>query len=480
MKNNRREFLKFTGLAGASIAGSSLLQGFTNPTDLKSNHVFAEHLSGSQTFNMSGYAAPKLETVRVGFIGVGNRGAAAVFRVSHIEGVDIKAICDIRPEKANAAKQRLSGSKHNPTIYTNKETEWKKLCERADIDLVYISTPWHLHTPMAVYAMNHGKHVCVEVPAAKTIDECWELVETSEKNKKHCMMLENCCYGFFELLTLNMARQGFFGDIIHCEGAYIHDLLEGNFSKEKYWEQWRLKENLRNGNLYPTHGLGPVSQIMNLNRGDKMDYLVSLSSNDFMMGNMARELAQTDPSYKPYVNKSFRGNMNTSIIKTSKGRSLMIQHDVTSPRPYSRIHLVSGTKASAQGFPLPEKIAIGHKWATDEEFKALQEKYRPEISKKIGDIAKKFGGHGGMDFIMDWRTIDCLRNGIPFDIDVYDTALWSALGPLSEQSVNNRSNSIDVPDFTRGKWQTNEPVDVKLLAGGNTGVLPKRGSNTTF
>src|SRR5690606_28881987 len=211
MKNNRREFLKFTGLAGASIAGSSLLQGFTNPTDLKSNHVFAEHLSGSQTFNMSGYAAPKLETVRVGFIGVGNRGAAAVFRMSHIEGVDIKAICDIRPEKANAAKQRLTGSTHNPTLYTKNENEWKKLCDRNDIDLVYVSTHWQLHTPMALYAMNQGKHVCVEIPAATTMDECWQLVETSEKTKKHCMMLENCCYGFFELLTLNMARQGFFG-----------------------------------------------------------------------------------------------------------------------------------------------------------------------------------------------------------------------------------------------------------------------------
>lgn len=480
MKNNRREFLKLAGLAGASLAGGGLLQGFTNPNDIEASHLFPSNISGSQTFNMSGYAAPKLEKVRVGFIGVGNRGSAAVFRMSHIEGVDIKAICDIRPEKANASKQGLSGSKHNPTLYTSNENEWKKLCDRNDIDLVYISTHWQLHTPMALYAMNQGKHVCVEVPAATTVDECWHLVETSEKTKKHCMMLENCCYGFFELLTLNMARQGFFGEIIHCEGAYIHDLLKGNLSKDKYWEQWRLKENLRNGNLYPTHGLGPVSQIMNLNRGDKMDYLVSLSSNDFMMGNMARELAQTDDTYKPYVNKSFRGNMNTSIIKTSKGRSIMIQHDVTSPRPYSRIHLVSGTKATAQGFPLPERIATGHKWATEEEFKALQEQYKPEIAKKIGDTAKKFGGHGGMDFMMDWRTVDCLRNGIPFDIDVYDTALWSALGPLSEQSVANRSNSIDVPDFTRGNWKSNAPVDLRLLTGANTGVLPKRGSNKTF
>lgn len=479
MKNNRREFLKLTGLAGASIAGAGFLQSFTGPIDLDTSPNTPSILSGDG-FNMSGYAAPKLDTVRVGFIGLGNRGAAAVFRVSHIENVEIKGLCDLRSEKANAAKQKLKGSPHQPTLYTDREDEWKKMCERDDIDLIYISTPWHLHTPMSVYAMNHGKHVCVEVPAATTIEGCWELVETSERTKKHCMMLENCCYGFFELLTLNMARQDFFGEIVHCEGAYLHDLMEGNFSKDKYYDFWRLKENLRNGNLYPTHGLGPVSQIMNLNRGDKMDYLVSLSSNDFMMGKRAKELAEKDPTYQPYANKSFRGNINTSIIKTQNGKSIMIQHDVTSPRPYSRIHLVSGTKATAQGFPLPEKIAVGHEWANEAEFKALEQKYKHEISKKIGDVAKKFGGHGGMDFIMDWRTIDCLRNGIALDIDVYDSALWSALGPLSEKSVANRSNSIDVPDFTRGKWKTNQPVDVKLLAGANTGVSAKRGNNSTF
>lgn len=469
MKNNRREFLKLTGLAGMSLAGAGLLQGFTPGPEPA---VQEDKLSNR--FNMSGYAAPKLDTVRIGFVGLGNRGPAAVYRMSHIEGVDIKALCDLRPEKAKAAFEKLKGSAHNPKLYTGGENEWKKMCERTDIDLIYISTPWSLHTPMALYAMECGKHVCIEVPAATTIEDCWKLVEMSERTKKHCMMLENCCYGFFELLTLNMARQGFFGEIIHCEGAYIHDLLEGNFSKEKYWEMWRLKENFRNGNLYPTHGLGPVSQIMNLNRGDKMEYLVSVASNDFMMAELANELADKDAFYKPFKGKSFRGNMNTTTIKTAKGRSLMIQHDVTSPRPYSRIHLVSGTKATAQGFPGPEKISIGHNWATEEEFKALEQKYRPEIAKLIGDTAKKFGGHGGMDFLMDWRTIDCLRNGLPLDIDVYDTALWSAIGPLSEKSVSNRSNSIDVPDFTRGKWQTNKAVDITFAAGGNTKTLPKR------
>ena len=204
---------------------------------------------------------------------------------------------------------------------------------------------------MALYAMQQGKHVCVEVPAATTIDECWQLVETSERTKKHCIILENCCYDFFELLTLNMARQGLFGEIVHGEGAYIHTLLTDNFSKDKYYDMWRLKENFRNGNLYPTHGLGPIAQVMDINRGDKMDYLVAMSGNDFQMAAMANELASKDDFYKPYAGKTYRGNMNTTIIKTSKGRTIKLQHDVTSPNIYSRIHKVSGTKGSCLNIP---------------------------------------------------------------------------------------------------------------------------------
>ncbi len=467
MKNNRRNFLKLTGLASVSIAGAGITHGsIARSSDLK---PFATGYA--QLFNMSGYAAPKMETVRVGFIGLGNRGPSAVERINYIEGVDIKALCDIRPEKAAAAKKLLEGSSHQPELYTRKEDAWKQLCERDDIDLIYIATPWDLHTPMAVYAMEQGKHVATEVPAATTLDECWQLVETSEKTRKHCMMLENCCYDFFELLTLNMARQGFFGEIVHGEGAYIHDLLESNFSKDGYYDMWRLKENIgRNGNLYPTHGLGPVCQVMNINRGDQMDYLVSVSSNDFMMGEMAKKLASQDDFYKSFVGKPYRGNMNTTTIRTHKGRTIMLQHDVTSPRPYSRIHLISGTMAVASKWPEPERIATGHEWVSEAEFKSLEEKYTPEITKKLGSMAKQIGGHGGMDFLMDWRMIDCLRNGLPLDMDVYDAALWSAIAPLSEMSVSNRSNSIDVPDFTAGAWKSNKPVNISLQGGGTTKV----------
>ena len=465
MKSNRRDFLKLSGLTGISLAGAGVLNtSAALPYDLQ--ELSADH------FNMCGFAAPGIETVRIGFIGLGNRGPAAVERMTHIEGTAIKALCDIRPDKVNTVKKSLENSIHQPDVYTGKEDEWKKLCDRKDIDLVYIATPWALHTPMAVYAMNQGKHVCVEVPAAKTIEECWQLVTTSERTRKHCIILENCCYDFFELLTLSMNRQGLFGEIVHGEGAYLHTLLEGNFSKDKYYDMWRLKENLRNGNLYPTHGLGPVAQAMNINRGDKMDYLVAVSGSDFQMAAEAKELAEKDIFYKSFAGKKFRGNMNTTTIRTVKGRTIMLQHDVTSPNVYSRIHKISGTKGSCLKYPLPGKIAFGHEdWLSEENYKKMEEQYTPAIVKKVGEMAKQVGGHGGMDFLMDWRTIDCLRNGLPVDMDVYDAALWSSIAPLSEWSVAHRSNSINVPDFTAGSWKTNKPVDTSLEKGGNTKVI---------
>lgn len=459
----KRDFIKLVGLG---VAGSSLPQH---------RAVAALPSSGSyrQQFNMSGYAAPKIDTVRIGYIGIGNRGAGALDRIVYLDNVQVKAVCDIRPERIDIAKKKLAGTAHNPATYTGKADEWKKLCERNDIDLVYICTPWSLHTPMALYAMEQGKHVAVEIPAATTVDDCWKLVETSERTRKHCMMLENCCYDFFELLTLNMARQGFFGEVVHVEGAYIHDIFDSFFDKTKRYDLWRLKENVRNGNLYPTHGLGPICQVLDINRGDKMDYLVSMSSNDFMLEAKANEMAKTDPEFQQLANKHFRGNMNTTTIRTQKGKTIMLQHDVSSPRPYSRIHLVSGTKATALKYPLPGRISTGHDWISETEMKALEAKYQPEIVKRVGELAKQVGGHGGMDFLMDWRLIDCLRNGLPLDQDVYDAASWSVIGPLSEQSVAKRSNSIDVPDFTAGAWKTNKPVDISLAQGGTTKVKAK-------
>ena len=463
MSSNRRSFIRNIALGTGAIATSvqSEAKEFTEP-------------KGPKTFNMCGFAAPKLSTVRVGIIGLGQRGPDAVDRLSYIEGVEVKALCDKYADRVEKAQNILTKKGLPKAKAYSGEEGWKALCESNDIDLVYVTTPWHLHTPISVYAMKNGKHAASEVPAAKTIDECWELVETSEKTHKHMMMLENCCYDFFELLTLNMARNGVFGELVHAEGAYIHDLTKDYlFDKDGYADMWRLKENMtRNGDLYPTHGLGPIAQCMNINRGDKFDYLVSMSTNDFTMGKMANELAAKDDFFKPYANKNYRGNMNTSVIKTNHGKTLMVQHDVSTIRPYSRIHLVSGTKGAAQKWPGPERIALGHGWMKPDELKAAQEKYTLPIVKHIGEIAKNVGGHGGMDFIMDWRLIDCLRNGLPLDQDVYDAAAWSAVGPLSEASLKKRSSSVDVPDFTRGAWKNNKPHDITLNGGATTGVRP--------
>jgi predicted dehydrogenase len=472
-KNGRRDFLKFSGLTGLGVAGAGMMKAFGNG---KNNEFASDHLMGTaheQQFNMSGYAAPKLETVRMGFIGLGQRGPGHLKNMTKVEGVEIKALCDLRPESIEQAKKRMESPDLKPDVYTGDANAWKKLCERSDIDAVYIATPWELHTPMALYAMEHGKHAFVEVPAAMTIEDCWKLVKTSEKTRKHCMMLENCAYGFFELLTLNMARQGYFGEIVHGEGAYNHNLLGHNFQKDGgYQDMWRLKENAkRNGNLYPTHGLGPICQVMNINRGDKMDYLVSVSNNDFMMREKARELAAKDDFYKPYVNANFRGNTNTTTIRTNNGRTILVEHDVTSPNVYSRIHRIVGTKGTAQQYPLPGRISNGgENWLSEAEVKALEEKYQPVIVKRVGEMAKEVGGHGGMDFLLDWRVIDCLRNGLALDQDVYDAASWSCISPLTEHSVAHRALTMDIPDFTNGAWKTNKPVDITLENGGNTKV----------
>ncbi len=472
MKSKRRDFLKLSGLTGAGM-----ILG-TGPAI--ANNPFPQ--THQQRFNMHNFAAPKLETVRVGFIGVGSRGSSTVKRIVHIDGVEIKAICDIVPERAKAAIDSIKDYPHQPDVYSDGEEDWKKLCQREDIDLVIISTPWHLHTPQSVYAMEQGKHAATEVPAATTIEDCWKLVQTSEQTRKHCMMMANSAYGDFQMLSLNMARHGFFGEIIHGEGAYIHDRVsdpnrwirdEDNNNWFSY-RPWRLEENCkRNGNLYPTHGLGTICQVMDLNYGDKMDYLVSTSSNDFTMKDKMKEIASKDPYFEPYIECNFRGNMNVTTIRTNKGRTIVVQHDISSPRPNVRFNLISGTKAIAQQYPLPSKIATSHDgWLTEKDVKSLEKTYQPEISKKVGAMAKELGGHGGIDTLVLWRLIDCLRNGIPLDMDVYDAALWSCIAPLSEWSVANRSNSIDVPDFTSGDWKTNKPgMDISLERGGTTKLI---------
>jgi predicted dehydrogenase len=401
-----------------------------------------------------------IEKVRMAIIGLGMRGSGAIHRYTFIDDAEIVAICDLEQYNVDKAQERLAkAGRPKADEYTGPE-DWKKICERDDIDLIYVVTNWGLHTPIAVYAMEHGKHVATEVPAALTIDQCWQLVNTAEKTQRHCMMLENCNYDFFEMATLNMAQKGLFGEIVHGEGAYIHDLRWLNFAPYDtvgayaYHDMWRI-EHLKkfDGNLYPTHGFGPICHIMNIHRGDKMNYLVSLSSQQAGMTAYAKDkFGEDSEEAKTTYNK---GDMNTTLVKTAKGKSIMIQHDVTSPRPYSRIHMVSGTKGFAQKWPA-KQLAFdpeAHYPLDDEKMAEMLKEYEHPITKEVGEKAREVGGHGGMDFIMDYRLIYCLKNGLPLDQDVYDAAEWSSIVELSRKSIENSSAPIVVPDFTRGAWK---------------------------
>jgi hypothetical protein len=476
LKTDRREFIKLAGVAGTGMMTTAMMPKSKDiqkkSTDSFKHTKKAAEQNHKQLFNMCGYAAPGLDLVRIGLIGIGSRGLSAVRRLRLIEGVEIRAVCDLYQDRIDLAQQSLQEA-GLPLAkgYAGNAEIWQDLVQRDDLDLVYICTPRGKHAKMALLAMETGKHAATEMPAMSTLEEGWQLVETSEKTKKHCMMLENCCYDFFELLILNMVRQGLFGEIIHVEGGYIHNQLEMNFKKNLTTGMWRLRESQhRNANLYPTHGLGPLCQVLNINRGDRMMYMTSTASDDFMMGKKAAELAKQDDWYKEFDTSSYRGNMNVSVIRTEKGKTIMLQYDITSPRPYSRIQLVSGTKGVSLKYPEPPRMALGDEWLSEEKMKEVWEKYTPEIVKRVGDMAKKVGGHGGMDFLMDWRLIDCLRNGLPLEQDVYDAAAWSSIVPLSEWSVANGSAPIQVPDFTCGSYKTNAPLDVAILKGGHTGM----------
>ena len=478
MRISRRDFAVKTGLMGFGLAGGSL--GAAASAGELNHGADSATLNESgrrahiQRFNMSGFAVPPLEKVRVAILGTGQRGPAYIHNLKHIEGVEIKALCDIQSEKAREAKAKLAGTTHDPDVYSGEE-DWKKVCARDDVDLVVVTTPWYMHAAMSVFAMEHGKHVASEVPAAGTIEECWRLVETAERTRRHCMMMENYCYLPFQLLTLNMVRQGVFGEVFHADCAYNTSKMHNNFSKDLYWNMWWLRQYAaRRGNLYPTHGLGPVSTIMDINRGDKFEYLVSVESNDFMMKAHSQELAATDDFFKPFAQETYRGSMSVTTIRTSMGRTIMVQHDASSPSPHNLIHGIYGTKGCALYDPQPPRISVGeHVWVSPAEFERLREKYTPQITKKLSDLASRTkAGHGGSDLLENWHLIDCLRHGLPLDQDVYDAAAWSAIVPLSQQSVLNRSNSVDIPDFTAGAWKTNKPnMDIMLTRGGDTRIL---------
>lgn len=447
---DRRDFIKAAGAATVGISTMALAD---------------EHTTQPQTSkSAAGLTAPKMDRVRCGFIGVGARGSGHVESLLQIEGVDVKAICDPHLPSLNSAMARVVKAGRQPaTAYSNGPDDYKKMLARDDIDAVFIATPWEDHVRMSVDTMNAGKHAFVEVPAAYTVEDCWKLVDTSERTQKHCMMMENVCYGREELIVLNMCRQGVFGELLHGEAAYIHDLRGQMFETEHGTGSWRtLHYTKRNGNLYPTHGLGPVAQYMNINRGDRFDYMSSMSSPARVREIYAREKFPADSIRRTH--KFVCGDINTSIVKTVLGKTLMIQWDEQLPRPYTRHNLIQGTKGVWGGFPdrcvIQGETPSTDSWVQSTNLEAIRKKYEHPLWQKIGELAKANGGHGGMDFVMLWRIIYCLRNGEPIDQDVYDAAAWSVITPLSEASVKNRGRSMDIPDFTRGKWQTMKPLGI--------------------
>ena len=381
-----------------------------------------------------------LEKVRIGFIGVGARGVRAVERMMNIEGAEVVAVCDFIQANIDSSCAIIEkyGGKRPMTLLG--EEGWRKLCESDDVDLVYISTDWVSHANIAIYALERGKHTALEVPAAMSVADCWRLVDAAERSQRHCMMLENCCYDEFELATLNMVKQGIFGDVMHAEASYIHDLRERislNDNGHRLWKNWQVEYMATHiANFYPTHGLGPVALALGLHRGDRMKSLVSVSS---------EAIGEPD---------KFRETMNSSIIKTERGRTILLQHGIALPRPYSRHFLLSGTKGYVQKYPAPYMAFAPD--TTDllsgERCAMLMEQYRHPFIDQYKTRGVEICGTRWIDYVMDSRLIYCLRNGLPLDMDIYDAVEWSSLVELTEQSALAGGAPVEIPDFTRGAW----------------------------
>jgi len=446
---DRRDLLKL-GAAGLGLGAASAL----GPAILRA----AAPDGAFQTSPIPGpapetlLAAPPLDVVRVGFVGVGLQGGSHVESFLKLQGVDIVAICDTNEARAReVAGWVVASGRREPKLYGRTPTDFVRMCETEEMDLVFNSTPWEWHVPVCVAAMENGSHAATEVPAAYTLEDCWKLVEVAEARAKHCAMMENCNYDRPEMMVFHMARLGLFGEILHAECGYLHDLRAIKFedAHEGLWRRWHATQ--RDANLYPTHGLGPVANVMDINRGDAFAYLVSMSS-------PSRGLQEWREAHVPagdpkWSERYVLGDVNASLIKTVNGRTIYVSHDTNLPRPYSRIHMVQGTRGLFQGYPdrvYVEGRSPAHRW---DEMSAWLEEFDHPLWKDLDQMSAG-AGHGGMDFIEDYRLVKCLREGLPTDMNVYDAAAISAVGPLSEWSVANGSQPAAFPDFTRGRWRT--------------------------
>lgn len=456
--SNRRNFLKSLGLAGTGLAvsGAALSPASAAAAKLEPPQVSRRP---ARARYMGDFAAPKLETVRWGVIGVGVRGSAHVEQLAQLTGSRIVAISDLYEDNANRSASVVEKlSQPRPELYFGSPVKYKQMLARSDIDAVLIATPWGDHAPMAMAAMKAGKHAFVEVPLGLTLEELWQMVDTSEQTGRHCMMMENCCYDRRSLLFLNLCRIGILGELLHGEGSYLHDLRGQMQQVERGTGSWRTPyyAKANGGNLYPTHGLGPVAQYMSLARTeDTFERLVSFASPARTRALYARA---NFPAGHKWNRMQFEcGDISIQILKTRLGRTIMMQWDESSPRPYSRHDLIMGTKGVLAGYPLPSRAAIegrgkADEWLEGPEFEKLYAEYEHPLWKRLGEAAVTIGGHGGMDFIMRSRMMECLRNGEPLDQNVYEGAFWSAVRPLSSKSEQEGGQPQLFPDFTRGGW----------------------------
>ncbi|MBQ7721271.1 MAG: Gfo/Idh/MocA family oxidoreductase [Kiritimatiellae bacterium] len=425
-----------------------------------------------ETTPMANFAVPPMETIRVGFIGVGNRGHTAVRRVSELPGIEVAAIGDVQDVQVEATRQfvREAGRPGACHAYSGSAESWKAVCDDDGVDVVYIASPAEFHAEMALYALRAGKHVLTEVPGAQTVDEAWEIVETCEKARRHCMMLENCCYGEMEMLAQEIIRKGLLGTLTYAEGGYIHNLTARQLDNH-YRNRGIMKPGLvirRYGNTYPTHPLGPICLYFSINRGDRMERIVSLSSLSAAHSEFAAATYPAD-AWQNQIRWE-TGDVDISVIRTALGRVITLQLGMCTPRPYSRINLVQGTKGCFADYPprvaLSEVPGGESEWLDDKAFAEFNEAHKHPLWKRLGEIAREKGGHGGMDYIMDLRWSYCMRNGLPLDMDVYDLASWSSVVPCSAESDRQGGIPVELPDFTRGAWRTARPADIGDISDG--------------
>jgi predicted dehydrogenase len=446
-ESNRREFLRKTAFAGLGIAMAGVANTGCAPAWLKSP---AQHVPPGQP----------MERVRIGFVGVGGMGSAHVSNLLKIQGAEVRAVCDIVEDRVTRAQEMVvKAGQPKPEGYSRGELDFKRMCQRDDLDLIYTATPWEWHVPVCLEAMSTGKHAATEVPAAYTIDNCWRLVETSEATGRYCIMMENCNYDRAEMMILNMVKKGLFGELLHVEGGYLHDLrdVKHDMNGEGVWR--RAHAMKRNGDLYPTHGLGPVAQCLNINRGNYFESLVSFGTKT---RGLHRYAVEHFGSGSPQAREQYTlSDVVTTLIRTMNGETIILKHDTSSPRPYSRDIVVQGTKGIVRKYPDPriyiEKRSPEDRWEPIDEY---MKQYKHPVWVDLEDRSKG-AGHGGMDFIEDYRLVHALLKGVPPDMDVYDAAAISAVTELSEQSIARGGKTMDFPDFTRGMWK--EPRELQVM-----------------